>query len=45
VTLAIDAMTDLNMDSHNHSLNKVFPRLGETGSTEEILRLLNSTRA
>ena len=44
VTLAIDAMTDLNMDSHDYSLNKIFPRLGETGSTQEILNLLNSAR-
>jgi nicotinamidase-related amidase len=44
VTLAIDAMTDANMDSHNHSLGKIFPRLGETGTTREILNLLNSTR-
>lgn len=44
VTLASDAMTDANMDSHNHSLNKIFPRLGETGTTREILDLLNSTR-
>ena len=45
VTLAIDAMTDLNMDSHNYSVNKIFPRLGETGSTREILNLLNGARA
>lgn len=31
VTLAIDAMTDLSLDAHTHSLTKVFPRLGETG--------------
>jgi nicotinamidase-related amidase len=30
VTLAIDAMTDQTMDSHIHSLTKIFPRLGET---------------
>jgi nicotinamidase-related amidase len=45
VTLAIDAMTDANMDPHIHSLTKVFPRLGETGTTQEILDLLNATRA
>jgi nicotinamidase-related amidase len=45
VTLAIDAMTDANMEFHNYSLNKVFPRLGETGTTQEILNILNSTRA
>ena len=45
VTLAVDAMTDANMDSHSYSLNRIFPRLGETGTTQEILNLLNSTRA
>ena len=44
VTLAIDAMTDRSMDFHNYSLSKIFPRLGETGKTQEVLNLLNSTR-
>jgi nicotinamidase-related amidase len=44
VTLAIDAMTDASMDSHVHSLTKIFPRLGESGTTREVLNLLNSTR-
>ncbi|MBB5056513.1 nicotinamidase-related amidase [Granulicella aggregans] len=42
VTLAIDAMTDLREEAHQHSLTNVFPRLGETGSTKEILWLLES---
>jgi len=45
VALAIDAMTDVSMDPHIHSLTKTFPRLGETGTTQEIVDLLNSTRA
>ncbi len=45
VTLASDAMTDSSLDAHNYSLNKIFPRLGETGTAQEILTLLNSTRA
>ena len=44
VTLAIDAMTDRSMDSHNYSLSKIFPRLGETGKTQEILDLLSSAQ-
>ena len=40
VTLATDAMTDLNIDTHNNSINLIFPRLGETGSSEEIVALL-----
>ena len=42
VTLAVDAMTDLDADLHANSVGKVFPRLGERGTTEEILERLNS---
>ena len=44
VTLATDAMTDLNMDTHNNSVKLIFPRLGETGSCEDIVTQLK-TRA
>ena len=40
VTLALDAMTDLRADAHDYSIRNVFPRLGETGSTREIISLL-----
>lgn len=40
VTLATDAMTDLNSDTHNNSVKLIFPRLGETGSTEAIVALV-----
>ncbi len=40
VTLAIDAMTDLRPEAHEYSLKHVFPRLGETGSTQDVLDLL-----
>ncbi len=40
VTLAVDAMTDLNKEAHDYSIRNVFPRLGETGSTQEIISLL-----
>lgn len=40
VTLALDAMTDARPEAHAYSLASVFPRLGETGSTQEILHLL-----
>ena len=43
VTLASDAMTDLRPDAHAHSLAQIFPRLGETGTVEEILALLPKT--
>lgn len=44
VTLATDAMTDFNPDAHQHSVTRVFPLLGETGETEEIIELLAKTR-
>ncbi len=40
VTLAIDAMTDVRPEAHTYSLAHVFPRLGETGATQEIIDLL-----
>ncbi len=40
VTLALDAMTDARPEAHSYSLTHVFPRLGETGSTQDVLDLL-----
>jgi nicotinamidase-related amidase len=40
VTLATDAMTDARPEAHEYSLTHVFPRLGETGSTQDVLNLL-----
>jgi len=40
VTLATDAMTDLHADAHAYSITSVFPRIGETGTTQEIIDLL-----
>ncbi|HQT68029.1 MAG: hydrolase [Rhodospirillales bacterium 20-60-12] len=40
VTLAIDAMTDMRSEAHEYSINSVFPRLGETGTSQEIIDLL-----
>jgi len=45
VTLATDAMTDKSLDAHNNSIARIFPRLGETGTTGEIVALLDSTCA
>jgi nicotinamidase-related amidase len=42
VTLVIDAMTDRDPDSHRHSIEKIFPRLGETAKAAEVLKLLSS---
>jgi nicotinamidase-related amidase len=45
VTLATDAMTDLDAGIHENSVTRIFPSLGETGTTDEILALLASTRS
>ena len=41
VMLVTDAMTDRDADVHRHSIEKIFPRLGETSSTEDVLDQLN----
>jgi nicotinamidase-related amidase len=41
VTLALDAMTDLSLEAHDNSVTRIFPRLGETGSTQEIVDLID----
>ena len=43
VTLATDAMTDPRPDAHAWSLTRVFPRIGETGTTQEIIDLLEES--
>jgi nicotinamidase-related amidase len=46
VTLAVDAMTDTNSDAHIDSVTRIFPRLGETGTTRDVIDLLeNALRA
>ena len=40
VALVVDAMTDLDPVAHRHSIEKIFPRLGETTTTAEALSLL-----
>jgi nicotinamidase-related amidase len=40
VTLATDAMTDLNPQAHEHTTQRIFPMLGETGTAEEVIKLL-----
>jgi nicotinamidase-related amidase len=42
VVLATDAMTDPDPDAHRHSIEKIFPRLGETATTAEILAMLGT---
>jgi nicotinamidase-related amidase len=40
VTLVVDAMTDRDADAHRYSSEKIFPRLGETANTRDVLKLL-----
>jgi isochorismate hydrolase len=40
--LATDAVADLDPDAHQHSLTRIFPRLGETATTDEILTALRA---
>ena len=42
VALAVDAMTDCNAEAHTNSITRIFPRLGETATTQEILGLLKN---
>lgn len=45
VTLVVDAMTDRDAGAHGHCVEKIFPRLGETASTDDVLKMLKEARA
>jgi len=45
VTLATDAMTDPRSEAHDYSIANVFPRLGESDSTQAIIDLLATRSA
>ncbi|MEU7487400.1 isochorismatase family protein [Streptomyces sp. NPDC042319] len=40
VTVATDAVTDMDADAHRNSVEKIFPRLGETDTTDAVVKLL-----
>ena len=40
VVFVTDAMTDRDADSHRHSTEKIFPRLGEVTTADAVLKLL-----
>jgi nicotinamidase-related amidase len=40
VVLAVDAMTDPRAEAHDNSVTRVFPVIGETGTTDAILDLI-----
>ncbi len=45
VTLVTDAMSDLDQDAHRNSVERIFPRLGESGTTAEVIGLLARSRS
>ena len=45
ITFAVDAMTDMNADAHTNSVTRIFPKMGETGTTQQIIDLLDSRHA
>jgi nicotinamidase-related amidase len=40
IAFVVDAMTDRDAESHRHSAEKIFPRMGQTTSTANVLKLL-----
>ena len=42
ISFALDAMTDVQKTAHERSIQFIFPRIGETGSTQEIIEMLNT---
>ena len=42
VVIATDAVSDRHPDAHHNSITRIFPRLAETGTTQEILAVLGA---
>jgi nicotinamidase-related amidase len=40
LTFATDAMTDRDAEVHHNSISRIFPKIGETGTTQDIIDLL-----
>jgi nicotinamidase-related amidase len=40
VVAVVDAMTDRDADAHRHSVEKIFPKICETDTTDNVLKLL-----
>ncbi len=45
VVFVVDAMTDRNADAHRLSAEMIFPKLGETETTANVLKVLKDGRA
>lgn len=42
LSFALDAMTDRSKEAHERSIQFIFPRMGETGTTADIIAMLES---
>jgi nicotinamidase-related amidase len=42
VVIVVDAVTDRDADAHRHCVEKIFPRISETATTESVLKLLKA---
>ena len=40
VVLAVDAMTDTDATAHTNSIERIFPKLGETTTCDQIIAML-----
>jgi nicotinamidase-related amidase len=45
VMFVVDAMTDRDADNHRHCVEKIFPRFGESGKADDVLKLLSEKPA
>ena len=45
VVTVVDAMTDRDAEAHRHCVEKIFPRLSETDTTDNVLKLMAGTQA
>jgi isochorismate hydrolase len=41
VAVVVDAITDRDAETHRYCVEKVFPRISETDTTDNVLKLLN----
>lgn len=41
ISFATDAMFDPKEQSHQHSITNIFPRIGEVGTSEDIIKMMN----
>jgi nicotinamidase-related amidase len=44
VVTVVDAMTDRDAESHRHSVEKIFPKMSETDTTDNVLKRLKEGR-